>query len=60
MHLVTQSMIQFDKSFCNGGRGGLLDLPCTPMTISYWCQIVQLDQQKGTHYVETHGFSGNQ
>ena len=24
MHLVTQSMIQFDKSFCNGGRGDSL------------------------------------
>ena len=21
MHLVTKSMIQFDKPFCNGGRG---------------------------------------
>ena len=42
------------------GVGGSLDLPCTPRTISYGCQIVQLYQQKEICYVETHGSHGNQ
>ena len=58
MHLVTQSMIQYDKPFCDGDRGRqtyLAHLGQFLMGVN--CSI---GPTKETRYVETHGFHGNQ